>query len=134
MKVLKLGASEPGPDTPITCARCGKPAYRWRVPLEHYDGETVAALYVNYCEEHAAEWPVRLEKVSVSAKYRVRLWCPDCSADDDEQGCFGGGAETQEELYDTLDEAVEAGCLSTHRTVWDFEVVDENGKVIELED
>lgn len=56
-------------------------------------------------------------------KYRYRLWCPDCLGEDF-QGCFDGRVKDDEELFDTHEEALDAGYDATSRTIWEFEVVE----------
>src|SRR6266702_7141491 len=65
-------------------------------------------------------------------KYRYRLSCPDCT-DIDPQGCFDGGTHTSEEIFDTPEEASEAGYKATSHNIYKFEVVDEKGVVMSPE-
>ncbi|HJT55901.1 MAG TPA: hypothetical protein VJ761_05365 [Ktedonobacteraceae bacterium] len=65
-------------------------------------------------------------------KYHYRLSCPDCTGIDP-QGCFDGGTYTSEEEYDTPQEAMEEGYKATLHNIYEFEVVDEDGKVVEVE-
>ncbi len=56
-------------------------------------------------------------------KYRYRIWCPDCLGEDP-QGCFDGGVEDDEDLYDIHEEALDAGYDATSDTIWEFVVVE----------
>ena len=69
------------------------------------------------------------EDGKTTMKYRYRLSCPDCTGIDP-QGCFDGSAHTDDELFDTPELAIEAGCKATHDVIWEFEVIDEQGKVV----
>lgn len=64
-------------------------------------------------------------------KYHFRIWCPDCCGSDP-QGCFGGQVEDDEEEFGTPQEADEAGWEATLRTIWEYEVIDQNGNAIEV--
>lgn len=64
------------------------------------------------------------------SRYRYRLTCPDCT-DIDPQGCFDGGHYDSEEEFATVEEATEAGHKATRRTIYEFAVIDENGKEVE---
>ena len=66
-------------------------------------------------------------------KYHYRLSCPDCT-DIDPQGCFDGGTHTSEEIFDTPQEACDAGYKATFHNIYEFEVIDEDGTVIEIEE
>ncbi len=63
-------------------------------------------------------------------KYYYQLWCPDCRGED-YQGCFGGGTETIGP-YDTPQEANKAGWNDTLDGIWEYQVVDEERKVVEV--
>lgn len=63
------------------------------------------------------------------SKYRYRLTCPDCT-DIDPQGCFDGGHSDSEEEFETMAEAENAGIQVTLRTIYNFSVIDENGKEV----
>lgn len=65
-------------------------------------------------------------------KYHYRIWCPDCLGEDP-QGCFDGRVEDDEEEFDTPEQALDAGYEAINRTIWEFEVVDGDGKVIDVE-
>lgn len=67
-------------------------------------------------------------------RYRYRLWCHDCT-DEDPQGCFDGGTQTSEETFDTPGEAADAGADYVDDVgPWDYEVIDEEGDEVEVED
>ncbi len=59
-------------------------------------------------------------------KYFYRIWCPDCRGEDYE-GCFGGGIETNHTPYDTPQEAAAAGQNDARGSIYEYDVVDENG-------
>lgn len=69
--------------------------------------------------------------------FLIRVWCDDCSGDNDEQGCFGGGSELkgkpgvtvldEDVLFDTREEAEEFGWDFTRGPPWSFEVVEVAG-------
>lgn len=63
-------------------------------------------------------------------KYYYRIWCPDCLYIDPE-GCFDGQVETDEEPFNTPQEALDAAYRSTQKTIYEYDVVDENGAVIQ---
>lgn len=65
--------------------------------------------------------------------YRVKVWCPDCCGEDP-QGCFDGGVSFDEEEYPNLVEAVKSGEQWTRRNIWQYEVVDQEGKEVEIPD
>jgi hypothetical protein len=71
-------------------------------------------------------------------RYRVRLWCRDCTGEDS-QGCFEGGIEIVtddgapfgEATFATVEEAREEGHEWTKDCgPWRFEIIDEDGKVV----
>lgn len=65
-------------------------------------------------------------------KYHYRIWCNDCRGIDP-QGCFDGGIEDDDEQFDTPEDAWKAGDKETKACgMWEFEVVDENGKPVEV--
>lgn len=68
-------------------------------------------------------------------KYRVRVWCRDCSGGQDPKGCFDGGDGFIYErtppygprLFDSVEEADDAGYCGP----WEYEVETENGDDVE---
>lgn len=62
-------------------------------------------------------------------KYRVRIFCPDCTGDD-YQGCFDGGTELLcgpgiddgPIEFDTKEEAESAGADECAKSIWKFEI------------
>lgn len=54
-------------------------------------------------------------------RYRVRVWCPDCTGVDF-QGCFEGGDDLSEETYATHEEAEAAGHESVRHSIYEFDV------------
>ncbi|GCE14184.1 hypothetical protein [Tengunoibacter tsumagoiensis] len=66
-------------------------------------------------------------------KYRYRLFCDDCTGD--EHGCFGGGSELSEEIFDTTSEAFDAGHAATESCApWGFIVTDEDGRAVVVDE
>lgn len=65
-------------------------------------------------------------------KYRYRLSCPDCMGIDP-LGCFGGGTQISEETFDTVQQVIEAAWNATLRTIYDFDIVDEDGNVLDVD-
>lgn len=66
-------------------------------------------------------------------KYHYRLSCPDCTGIDP-QGCFDGETYTSEDVFDTPQEANKAGWKATLSNIYEYEVVDEKGNVIEVKE
>lgn len=64
-------------------------------------------------------------------RYHYRLWCSDCCGED-YRGCFDGGTETDGTPYDTPQEANKAGWEATLRNIWEYDVVDEDGVVVDV--
>jgi len=66
-------------------------------------------------------------------RYHYRIWCSDCLGSDP-QGCFDGGVLDDEQQFATPQEANRAGWHATLRSILEYEVVDEDGTVIEVEE
>jgi hypothetical protein len=69
--------------------------------------------------------------------FLIRVWCRDCSGDNDEYGCFGGSTELRgrdgceaQEPFATLDEAKAYGHKFTMGPPWEYEVTDLSGKEV----
>ena len=62
-----------------------------------------------------------------SQRFVVRLWCPDCYGED-HLGCFDGGMGTVHDddgivhVFETPEEATEAGYGAVRDTIWEFRV------------
>lgn len=64
--------------------------------------------------------------------YHYRLWCPDCLGDPD--GCFEGVVHLDSESFTTPQAAEEAAYEQTLATpIYEYEVIDQDGKVITIE-
>ena len=73
--------------------------------------------------------------------FRVRLWCRDCTGEDN-KGCFDGGTELLSDTqppfcvrtFDTLHAAVDAGYEATRDCgPWEFDVLDLNDDEVEYD-
>lgn len=69
-------------------------------------------------------------------KYKVLIYCPDCSFGQDPQGCFGGGEEyifddevdklsTKPKLFNSREEAEKAGWDAVKTSIYKFEIEEE---------
>jgi hypothetical protein len=58
--------------------------------------------------------------------YKYRVWCRDCCLIyRDPNGCFGGGWELSEDVYDTIDDAVEAADeFVKDCSLWEYDIVE----------
>jgi hypothetical protein len=75
---------------------------------------------------------------SAAAPFRVKVWCRDCTGQDD-MGCFDGGTEILHERkapfalreFATLEEAKAAGWEETKDCgPWEFDVLDAAGNQV----
>jgi hypothetical protein len=58
--------------------------------------------------------------------YKFRVWCRDCCLIyQDPYGCFGGAWELSEEVYDTVEQAVEAADeFVKDCNLWEYDIVE----------
>lgn len=70
-------------------------------------------------------------------KYRIKTWCPDCQTVGDYQGCYGGGEDISEEIFDSIEAAVTqikeyASSMDEHVVIDEEgnEVADEYGNLL----
>ena len=85
---------------------------------------------------------VTTKATELDGGFLIRVWCRDCSGDNDEWGCFGGGSEldgngrTDNGFGDpipfaTYAEAEAHGYKITRGPPWDFEVTNGAGESVE---
>ncbi len=73
-------------------------------------------------------------EVGIVMPYKYRVWCPDCCGKDID-GCFEGGVELSEELYETVEAAAKAGRERIWPSIWEYDVVevdDQGGTIKQL--
>jgi len=58
-------------------------------------------------------------------KWKVRVWCNDCGFGQDPMGCFEGGSEVLDEVFETVEVAEDAGSDYCKCSTWDFELLEE---------
>src|SRR5260221_13729182 len=73
--------------------------------------------------------PGKLYAILPHMKYFYWLYCPDCYLQDFD-GCFDGMTERDSTPYDTPQEAREAAQNATLDNIWEYGIVDEEGRVI----
>lgn len=66
-------------------------------------------------------------------KYRYRTWCRYCVGEDPEYAVCDTFPDTSEETFDTPGEAKQAAEDCCEGSNLDYEVVDEDGKEVEVE-
>jgi hypothetical protein len=63
-------------------------------------------------------------------KYKVEIWCNDCTGTDP-MGCFDGGSEFVDKEFESEEDAVEHGWNEIENVgPWEFRVYDENRNVV----
>ena len=60
------------------------------------------------------------------SKWKVRVWCKECGFEQDPMGCFEGGSEVLDEVFDTKEAAEDIGADYGKGAPWDFEVFPHN--------
>ena len=60
-------------------------------------------------------------------KFRVRIYCPDCTGED-MGGCFDGGTKLLDDIFETREQAEKAGDEYVDDSIWNYEIEEERSK------